>query len=146
MVVFSIDASRYGIDIDSVDKVVLVVEITSLPKAPDIVLGVVNVHGEIVPVIDLRARLRRPQRSPALTDHLVIARTAKRRVALLADAVEGVAEYSPQQLVEAQAIVPGTEYLAGVAKLADGMVLIHDLDRFLSLEEEQRLDEAMSDG
>ena len=119
------------------------VDVTSLPRAPEIVLGVVNVQGRVIPVLNLRRRFRLPERGFALADQLIIARTARRPVALAADAVAGVLEYSAQQAVEAHDIVPGIEYVEGVVKLADGLVLIHDLDKFLSLEEETALERAI---
>ncbi|MGH8705398.1 MAG: chemotaxis protein CheW [Burkholderiales bacterium] len=143
LVVFSLGDQRYGLRLPTVERVLRAVDVTALPKAPDIVLGVVNVQGRIIPVINLRRRFRLPERDVALTDQLVIARTVRRPVALAADAVTGVLEYSAQEAVGAQDIVPGIEYVEGVVKLADGLVLIHDLDRFLSLEEETALDRAM---
>lgn len=144
LVVFTLDDCRYGLPLHAVERVVRVVEITPLPKAPEIVLGVVNVQGRVIAVVNIRKRFGLSERQPALSDQLIIARTPKRSVALLADAVTGVLEYAEHEAVAAPAIVPGTQYLAGVVKLADGMVLINDLAGFLSLDEERRLDEAMS--
>jgi purine-binding chemotaxis protein CheW len=62
---------------------------------------------------------------------------------LVVDAVTGVLEYSGREAVGARDIVPGMEYVEGVVKLADGLVLIHDLDRFLSLDEVTALDRAI---
>jgi purine-binding chemotaxis protein CheW len=126
-----------------VERVVRMVDVTPLPQAPEIVLGVVNVQGRVVPVLGLRQRFRLPERDFTLTDQLVIARTAVRPVALAADAVTGVLEYSARQVVGARDIVPGIEYVEGVVKLADGLVLIHDLGKFLSLDEETVLDRAI---
>jgi purine-binding chemotaxis protein CheW len=126
-----------------VERVVRVVEVTPLPQAPDIVLGVVNVQGRVIPVVNPRRRFRLPERDIALTDQLVIAHTTRRPVALVVDAVTGVLEYSGREAVGARDIVPGMEYVEGVVKLADGLVLIHDLDRFLSLDEVTALDRAI---
>jgi purine-binding chemotaxis protein CheW len=144
LVAFSLDDSRYGLPLEAVERVVRIVEVTALPKAPDVVLGVVNVQGKVMPVVNLRARFRLPERSTVLSDQLVIARNAKRPLALLVDGVGGVLEYSQQEAAAAEAIVPGTDYIAGVVKRADGMILIQDLGRLLSLDEERDLDAAMS--
>ena len=145
LVVFMLDDRRYGLPLSAVERVVRMVDVTLLPKAPQIVLGVVNVQGRVIPVVDLRRRFRLPERDFALTDQLVIARTARRPVALAADAVSGVLEYSAREAAGARDIVPGIEYVEGVVKLPDGLVLIHDLDRFLSLEEEAALGRAIED-
>lgn len=119
------------------------VDVTSLPRAPDVVLGVINVQGRVIPVVNLRRRFHLPERDTFLTGQLVIAHTARRPVALIVDAASGVLEYSADEAVGARDIVPGIEHVEGVVKLADGLVLIHDLDKFLSLEEETALDRAI---
>ncbi len=145
LVVFGLEERRYGLPLELVERVVRIVEITPLPKAPDIVLGVVNVQGRVIAVANVRKRFGLSERELRLSDQLIIARTPRRPVALVVDAVSAVVEYAEGQAAAAQAIVPGTDYIAGVVKLADGMVLIQDLGRFLSLDEERHLDEAMPD-
>jgi purine-binding chemotaxis protein CheW len=145
LVAFRLDAQHYALHLGSVLRVVPVVEVTRLPAAPEVVLGVINLHGKIVPVLDLRRRFGLPKRELSLSDQLVVARTAKRTVALLVDSVSGVVERPPQEITGAGMILPGLEYLGGVAKLQDGMLLIHDLDTFLSLDEEEQMEGAMTE-
>lgn len=142
-VVFVLDAQRYALRLSSVDRVVRVVHITPLSMAPAVVLGVVNVQGRVIPVISLRRRLGLPEREIALTDQLIVAHTARRPVALVADGVTDVLECSEQSLDEARGILPGVEHLTGVVKLKDGLVLVHDLDTFLSLEDDSSLNRAL---
>lgn len=143
LMVFSLDEQRYALALTAVEKVVRAVEVTRLPKAPDIVLGIVNVQGRVIPVINVRRRFRLPEREMALTDQIVIAHTARRAVALVVDAVTGVLEYPEQEAVAARDILPDAEYVEGVVKLKDGLILIHNLDQFLSLEEETSLHRAL---
>ena len=70
------------------------VHITPLPNAPDIVLGVVNMQGRVIPVMNIRQRFNLPKREIALTDQLIFAHTERRPVALVADTVTEVAEWS----------------------------------------------------
>src|SRR5882724_5781124 len=143
LIVFVLDRQRYALQLSMVDRVVRMVAITPLPKAPDIVLGVVNVQGQVIPVINMRRRFSLPEREIVLTDQLVVAHTARRTVALVADAVLDVIASPAQSLIETEDILPKIEYVDGVIKLADGMILIHDLDSFLSLEEENSLDQVL---
>ena len=143
-VVFALDQERFALPLDCVERAVRVVEVTPLPKAPAIVDGVVNVQGRIVPVINLRRRFGVRERDIELSDHLLIARTVGLTLAMIVDAVSGVVECSERQLVASETVVPGAEYLQGIAKLADGMVLIHDLDTFLSFDEAQSIKQAMA--
>lgn len=144
VVVFELEGRRHGLPLEVVDRVVRSVEITPLPKAPAIVLGVINVQGRVIPVVNIRQRFRLTEREPGPADQLIIARTPHRSVALLVDEVSGVLEFSPGEALPAEAIVPGTDCVTGVVKQRDGMVLIHDLGRFLSLDEERDLDQAMT--
>ena len=146
LVIFALHDQRVALPLASVDRVVRLVEITALPKAPAIVLGVVNVQGRIIPVIDLRRRFGWEERAPDVTDQLIIARTARRRVALLVDRVLEIAHPPADTvLLEPGAILPGLDYVQGVVKMQDGLVLIHDLDTFLSVDEEAGLDRALRD-
>jgi purine-binding chemotaxis protein CheW len=141
---FSLQGQRYGLKLDAVERVVPVAEIQPLPKAPGIVLGVINMQGRIVPVVNVRRRFRMPEREIALSDRLILARTGTREVALLVDAVLGVLELSDVQTTAAGSIAPGLDYVEGVAKLPDGLLFIHDLNTFLSFDEAKSLDAALA--
>lgn len=145
LLAFALDRQRYALPLSSVENSIRAVEITPLPKAPPIVKGVINVHGRVIPVIDVRKRFGLPQRELGPSDHLIIAHTPKRRVALVVDRVVGVMEKAEQDIVKAEAVVPHTGYVAGVLKLPDGLILIHDLAGFLSLDEETALNNALKE-
>ena len=142
-VVFTLDSQRYGLPLRVVERIVRAVEVTPLPQAPGIVLGVVNVQGRVIPVIDLRRRFGLTERTLGLSDQMVVACTARRPVILVADAVHGVLDYPGEAAVAAQQMLPGLVHLAGVVKLDDGLVLIQDLEQFLSLDEDQALSRAL---
>jgi purine-binding chemotaxis protein CheW len=145
VVIFEVAAQRFGLPLERVERAVRIVEITPLPRAPAVVAGVIDVRGSVIPVIDVRQRFRLPQRASLLTDQLLVVDTAARRLALWVDTVSGVVDYRAQDFVAAEAVVPGMEYLRGIARLADGLVLIQDLEQLLSLAEERALAEAILD-
>ena len=72
-VVFTLDERFYAIRLSAVSRVVRAVEITPLPKAPPIVIGVINLGGRIIPVVNIRRRFRLPERELELTDQLIVA-------------------------------------------------------------------------
>lgn len=144
LLVFTLDEPRYALPLAAVERIVRAVEITPLPKAPRIVLGVINVEGGVIPVVDVRRRFGLPERELRLEDRFIIARAGRRLVALVADEVAGVRACAPRALVSAAQSLPFAAYLQGVAKLEDGLALISDLEAFLSLEEEQLLDTALA--
>lgn len=142
--VFCFDHLRVALRLSFVERVVRAVDIAPLPDGPDIVLGVVNIEGRIIPAVNMRKRFRLPERAISVSDQFVIARTRQRSVALVTDAVSGIFEYAEPDIVVAETILPGLEYIDGVVKLSDGLILIHNLDRFLSLEEVASIDSAMA--
>ncbi|OGJ87736.1 MAG: chemotaxis protein CheW [Candidatus Raymondbacteria bacterium RifOxyA12_full_50_37] len=146
IVLFTLDQPRYALYLSAVERVVRAVEITPLPKAPEIVLGVLNMQGKVLPVLDIRKRFRLPVRQINTDDRLIIARTSRRPVALVVDSVEGIRELTENQMVDAKQALPFAEYIKGVATLDDNLVLIHDIDQFLSLDEERDLKASMAQG
>jgi purine-binding chemotaxis protein CheW len=144
LIVFALGEQRYALRLAAVDRVVRAVAISPLPQAPGIVLGLINVRGRIIPIIDMRLRFSLPQRTIALTDQIVIAHTMRRAVGLVVDGVANIIAYPTQSMAAAQDILPGMSYIEGVMKLPDGLVLIHDLEQFLSLEEEIALARALA--
>lgn len=138
-VAFALDEQRYALSLDSVERILRVVQITPAPRLPAIVMGIINVQGRVVPVVNTRKRFGLPARAIALTDQLILAYTTKRTIALLVDEVLGVKEIEAESIVSASLIIPNMNYVEGVITLEDGMILIHDLNKFLSLEEEEAL-------
>lgn len=144
VIVFDLDGQRYGLPLQAVEHVIRAVEVTPLPQAPANVLGVINMQGCIVPVFSLRRHLRLPEREIEPEDQFIIAHTGRRRMALVVDAVNGVTGCADQDLTAADRILAGLEFVEGVLRTGDGMILIVDLGLFLSLHEERLLDEAIT--
>ena len=145
LVVFTLDNQRFALPLSIVERAIRIMEIVHLPTAPEIVIGVINLHGKIIPVVNIRNRFRLPQREINLNDQLIISNTKKRPLAILIDSVLGVFEFPEKRIVSADKILPDIEYIEGVAKLEEGIILIHDIDKFLSLEEEKAIDEAVKE-
>jgi purine-binding chemotaxis protein CheW len=143
LLIFKLDEHQYALRLAAVERVIRAVAVTALPKAPISVCGVVNVHGAIVSVINLRLRLGLAQRPIDIADQFIIARTARRRVILVSDAVVGVVKVADREITAMQEITPGLSALQAVAKLGAEMLFIYDLDRFLSAEETIMLDDAL---
>lgn len=137
--VFSLEGRKFALHLSAVDKVIRSMEISPLPKAPEIVLGIISLWGRILPVLDIRKRFRLPEHETMLSDCLIIARTSKRTVVLMAEAALGLVEETGPT-VSAGDILPGLDYVEGVKKIGGDIILIHDLDTFLSLEEEKAID------
>lgn len=145
LVTFTIDGQRYALHLERVDRVLPMVAVSSLPKAPTVALGVINLHGRVIPVLDIRRRFGLSHREHELTAHILVARTSRRTLALPVDEVLGVEEVEGDTVIPPDAVLPGIGHVAGIVALADGLLFIHDLEAFLSLDEEQQLTEALKE-
>ncbi len=146
LLLFTLDERSYALRLERVARVAPLVDITPLPAAPAIVLGVIDMAGEMLPVLDIRQRFDLPSRPQRLEDALVMVRTEQRLVALLVDHVTGTLQMPASSLIPVDGVVPGARYFDSVTRLANGPVLIHDVDRFLSLAEATALDESLGGG
>jgi purine-binding chemotaxis protein CheW len=141
---FTIDSARYAIVAETVLEMVRAVTVTSLPGAPAAVAGIINVRGSVVPVFDMRLRFGAPPRRVVPEDHFVLVSATGRTVALHVDTILDLADLDPNAIANATASLPATKHIGGVAPMPDGLVLIHDVDTFLSGVEAEALDTALA--
>ena len=139
LVAFILSEQQYALPLTTVQRVVRMVEVTPLPKAPEVVLGVIDFQGNIIPVMSMRKRFGLPEPETGLSDQLIVADTATRSVALVVNSVTGVLERTAEAVTDAEKIVPGAQYVEGITRLEDGVLFIHNLEHFLSGNEEQQL-------
>jgi purine-binding chemotaxis protein CheW len=151
LLTFDLNGQRCGLLAEGVVEVQRAVTVVRLQGSPKTVEGVIDLRGKLVPVLDVRARLGLPPSPLALTDHFVVARVPRkpgsaasvpRLVAIRVDHARDLLPVLPET-IEDPLPVAGPGKVAGVAKLADGLVLIHDLQAFLSLDDELQLDRAL---
>jgi len=144
VLLFTLEAQRYALPLEDVRELVRAVRLTPLPRAPAVVEGLLNLRGELLPVLDVRRRFRLPARRLSPSDHLIVAQAGARRFALRVDRAEGLLALEPGQLDPSPRELPGVGYVAGALKLPDGLVLLHDLRTFLSQAEALELEEALA--
>jgi len=134
--VFTLEDQPYALGLEAVERVVRAVELTSVPEAPEILVGLINIRGKIVPVLDIRRRFHLPPRDMEIKDRIIVSRTSSRTIAVIADTIEGVAEFAQEEIHEARKILPDMEgYVEGVGKLNDDTVLIYDINKLFSINE-----------
>lgn len=138
-----LDELRFALPLEQVRETVRAVAITPLAGAPGVIEGIINVRGTVTPVLDLRARFHLPQREITVNDHLILASAGGRQVALRVDRVLGIQTVPDGTLSAASTSEPAFAHLSGVARLPDGMVLIGDLEAFLSQGESEALAAAL---
>lgn len=146
VLVFHIESGRFCVALETVRRVFAAVQVTRVPGAPSVVTGVVDVHGSLVPVFDLRRRFGLAEREVDAADQFVLATAGAREALLHVDRVSEVVAIDPTRIDSAGPVLERAAHVAGVARLEDGLVLIHDLAGFLSEAESDDLDRALAGG
>ncbi len=133
---FFLAREEYGVDVKQVQEIRRVAEITSVPRAPEFVRGVINLRGRILPVLDLRRRLGLGEVVVDRASRIVVVRVKERLLGLLVDGASQVlkipvsrVEPAPEEVVQ-----KGGDYIRGVAKLDDRLIILVDLERLLASE------------
>ncbi len=134
IVCFRIDEVRLALPLNCIERVIRAVAVTQVPNAPQVFHGLIDYHGEILPVINLRYRLNLTDKMISAEQVYIIAKTSQRRLAIVADETEGVISTSEDEVYPVGFLNQGIE-AAGALRTNDGMILIYDIDKFLLAEE-----------
>jgi purine-binding chemotaxis protein CheW len=133
---FFLEREEYGVDVRQVQEIRRMSEITAVPRAPEFVRGVVNLRGRILPVLDLKRKLGLGDVGTHAGARIVVVRLRDRLLGLLVDGASQVLkipvsriEPPPEEILE-----KGADYIRGVAKLDDRLIILVDLERLLAHE------------
>ena len=137
LVTFRLKDETYGINVMQVQEVLRITEIAPVPGAPGYVLGIINLRGNVVTVIDTRTRFGLPTTEVDDASRIVIIESEQQVVGILVDSVAEVVELRHTEIDQAPSI--GTEesarYIQGVASRDDDLLIVVDLNKLLSEEE-----------
>lgn len=146
LVVFTIGDEEFGVDISQVREIVRLVQITYLPKAPTFIEGVVNLRGQVLAVIDLSKRLGVPSKERSENTRIIVVEVGENTVGMIVDSVSEVLRLASDFVEEVPSLVE-TEipehYIRGVGKLKDRLLVLLDLNKILTPEEVQHVEQHM---
>ena len=133
----------YGVPISLVREIVRVPEITAVPNAQKYVEGVINLRGKIISVIDLRKRFGETELEPSKKNRIVVVELESRTVGLIVNSASEVLKISPADIEPPSAVFLNGEvdYVTGVGKLNNRLVILLDLNKALGASELNRSDE-----
>jgi purine-binding chemotaxis protein CheW len=142
LVVFQLGVELYGVEIACVHEIVRMQSITRVPRAPAFVEGVINLRGKVIPVIDLRHRFHLPAAAHTRASRIVVVEIGDQVVGLVVDGVSEVLRVNTTLIEPPSPVVAGidSEYLQGIARLPERLVVLLDLDRVLAREERRALE------
>jgi len=147
LVVFELADESYGVEISRVQDINRMQEITEIPHSPESVVGVINLRGRVIPVVDLRTRFGMPGAEHTKSTRIVVVQMGEEPIGMIVDAVSQVLRI-PTKVIEPPSPVLtslDSRYLLGIAKLEDELVILLDLDYVLSKDEQEFISEAMAE-
>ena len=145
LVSFFIEDEEFAVDILYVQEINRMLQVTKVPNAPDYVNGVINLRGRVIPVINLRLRLGMPRKEPDKNTRIIVMEVNEKTVGFIVDSVNEVLRI-PENVTEAPpslAMGINSDYIKSVGKLEDRLLILIDLEKILSKEENVELETVM---
>lgn len=141
LVGFNVGREFFGVNIGAVKEIIRVPDITPVPDTPEFVEGVINLRGRIVPVIDMRRRVGLPSAERKRGNRILVLELAGKMVGLIVDSASDIIKIQEEAIEPPPDIVSsiGAEYVTGVGKLEDRLIVLLDLTRLLSAEEMRKV-------
>ena len=142
---FRIGNETYGVRIGAVREIVRVPEITAVPSAPDLIEGVINLRGKIIPVMDLRKRFGQTQTQiqPDKKNRILVVELENKLIGLIVNAASEVLKIPPSEIEAPGSVFAEGEsaYVTGVGKLKGRLIILLDISKLLHRPEFKRLEE-----
>jgi purine-binding chemotaxis protein CheW len=141
---FRIGNETYGVRIGAVREIVRVPEITSVPSAPELVEGVINLRGKIIPVVDLRKRFGQSEIRSDKKNRILVVELENKLIGLIVSAASEVLKIAPSEIEAPGTLFADGEstYVTGVGKLKGRLIILLDISKLLQRAEFKRLEEA----
>ncbi len=148
LVVFMLENEEFACNIEDVREVLKMVRVTPLPRSLDFVQGVINLRGEVIPVIDLRKRFGLPEAGQSDDSRIIIVEVEERMVGLIVDSVSEVIRLLKTHIQDAPSKIAGEQkgLILGVGKIENRLLIILNLDCILTTEEQIALEDISSAG
>lgn len=138
-----IGKEEFGIDIARIVEILKRQEVSQLPNLPDFLSGVINLRGEIIPVVDLRKRFG--VKDTDGKGRIVVIRFGREKIGLFVDDIKEIINLDPFEISSPPSIFKGlkTEYMTGIGRKGDRIIVLLNLDSILTAEEEMRIEDMM---
>ncbi|HLR08528.1 MAG TPA: chemotaxis protein CheW [Bacillota bacterium] len=137
VVEFQLKGETYGVDIHQVRSIEKLQNVIEVPKTPDFIKGVINLRGDITPIVDLSERLDIGRTDVTEDTRVLIVQIRDIQIGLVVDSATDVIDIDPNVVEKAPPIIKGVDasYIKGVAKLDDTLLILLDLQHVLNLDE-----------
>ena len=146
MVSFQLADEEYGIEITKVQEIILMGEITRVPQTPKFIKGLINLRSTVIPIVDLRQRFGLEERELGDESRIMVINVAGKTIGIIVDAVSEVLRIAHDRIAPPPPTVAGLqrEYLTGLAKLDDKLLILLDIDKILVESAQKTSEEAVA--
>ncbi len=137
IVCFKIGNEEYGLNILQVQEILKLPNVTKLPKSKPYIMGVIDLRGKVLPIIDLSKRFGSDMNRVSKNSRAIVVNIGGRKVGLGIDSVSHVVKVSSKDIEPPPAVVKGisSKYIVGIAKVDNGFVVVLDINQMFSTEE-----------
>jgi len=141
LVTFSIGEEEFGVNILQVQEIIRTMDITRVPRAPEFVEGVINLRGKVIPIVDMRSRFGLAHKEHDKYTRIIVIEIEMIIVGFVVDSVSEVLRIPANSVQPPPPVVAGmdSDYIDGVGKLEDRLLILLDLDSLLDNEEKEAL-------
>jgi purine-binding chemotaxis protein CheW len=131
---FVVDTEEYGLEILKVQEVVRLPHITRLPRSPIFIKGVINLRGNIIPIIDLREKFGLRAKKYIDSTRVIIVEVGEKKIGMIVDIVSQVIRVTKDSIVPPPSMVSGVgkEYLSGVVRLEKRLIMLLKIEDIIS--------------
>jgi purine-binding chemotaxis protein CheW len=143
LVSFKVGNEEFGVNILQVQEINRLVQITKVPNSPDFVEGVINLRGKVIPVINLRKRFGLETQGYDKNTRIIVVELEDKVIGFLVDSVKEVLRISRNLIEPPPSVISGidSEYITGIAKLDDRLLILLDLEKVLTKDEREFIKE-----
>ncbi|PKL35524.1 MAG: chemotaxis protein CheW [Spirochaetae bacterium HGW-Spirochaetae-1] len=137
VVCFKIGNEEYGVDILLVQEILKLPTITKLPKSVPYIMGVIDLRGKVIPIVDLSKKFKIDQKREKQSNRAIVVDISGKQVGLAIDSVSHVIKINSNDIEPPPPVVKGISgrYIVGIAKLETGFVVILDINQIFTSEE-----------
>ena len=142
VVVFQVADEHYAVDISGVREILRLPDITKVPRSPSFIEGVINPRGTVIPVIDLHKRFDLSERDSTNDTRVMVLNVSDSLVGAIVDSVSEVMTFTEEQVepVDKLSVTISSQYITGVAKMEDRLVILLDYEKVLGSREREQMD------
>ncbi len=137
-VLFIVHDHKFAVPVHSVNRVVFAVNIMPIPNSPPSILGIINVNGEAVPMINFRRKFEFPEKEIGLTDKIFILNTSSIKIGFIANEVLDLTKVVEQNEFPVETLIPGQkEELTGMINFRNELIMIYDIEKIFIADAEK---------